>query len=159
MSLVSYFPAIDRVSGKSDHLKDIPAARLAVCVLLVTICGDGGKAALYHCEIERQRRTFISGKWPRLGLGKSLSSYFMIRICIGSPFSCVTPGRIRLINTIFLTPQVLVIQMILIDKFLPRRCKHSREANATVVFDVLFDLSLTRKWTGVKNYPFTTHSS
>ena len=76
------FLVIDRVSCNSNLVKDIQAARLAVAVLLVTMCGDDGcKAALYHCEIARQRRTFLTGTWCELGLGKSSSLYDIIDQC------------------------------------------------------------------------------
>ena len=63
-----FFSVLDKISCDNELVQRIPAGRIAVTLLLVTMSWLRGHAVLYHCEIDNQRKTFIKGKWPALGL-------------------------------------------------------------------------------------------
>ena len=59
---------LDKISCDNELVRKIPAGRLPVTLLLVTMFyGDAYSVILYHCEVENQRRTFIKGHWQHLG--------------------------------------------------------------------------------------------
>ena len=58
------------VSCTNELAKKIPAAKVALTILFVTFinCDTNEEAVLYHCQIDKERRTFLKGKWETLGL-------------------------------------------------------------------------------------------
>ena len=73
-SIVQYvlflFAALDKMSCTNELTKKIPAAKVALTILFVTHCYyiTNEEAVLYHCQIDKERRTFLKGKWASLGL-------------------------------------------------------------------------------------------
>ena len=67
--VVSYFPDLDKVSCTNELTKTIPATRILLTILFVTLFrNENNQAVLYHCQIDNERRTFLKGKWDYLGL-------------------------------------------------------------------------------------------
>ena len=68
---ISFFSELDKISCDNELVRKVPAGRVPVTLLLVTMfLSDDHNAVLYHCEVDNQRRTFIKGRWDHLGLGK-----------------------------------------------------------------------------------------
>ena len=67
---ISSLSELDKISCDNELVRKIPAGRLPVTLLLVTMFRSNQRnAILYHCEVDNQRRTFIKGRWDDLGLG------------------------------------------------------------------------------------------
>ena len=75
----SSFSVLDRVSCKSELAKAISPARIVLTVLFATFfCDDAHQVVIYHCQIDDERRTFLKGKWIRLGLGEYSSHNYEV---------------------------------------------------------------------------------
>ena len=72
------FPAVDVISSHNKFVDEIPAARIDVCVFLVTSFWGYEYALLYHCIIDNEMRTFLRGKFAKLGLGEYLRLLWLI---------------------------------------------------------------------------------
>ena len=70
MYVIFALSELDKISCDNELVRKVPAGRLSVTLLLVTMfVSDYSNAILYHCEVDNQRRTFIKGRWDDFGLG------------------------------------------------------------------------------------------
>ena len=80
---VPYLSALDRVAGSYAASLKIPATRLAGTIFMVAMSWAESKyALLYHCLIGRERRTFMKGNCPTLGLCEYAQRRVFMCMCV-----------------------------------------------------------------------------